>query len=208
MTDGSNNTELLTLGHSTHPIERFVALLKSAGATAVADVRSSPYSRYSPQYSKDALRTALSEAGIAYTFLGKEFGARSPDPSCYHNGKVQYSRLAQSAPFEDGIQRVFEGLKKYRIAFVCAEKDPIECHRALLVARAFSDRGKSVSHIHSDGSLESHPNLESRLLAAWKLPEGDMFKTRESFIEEAYLLQGNKVAYQDEQMLKAEVTEE
>lgn len=78
MTDGSKNTELLTLGHSTHPIERFIALLKGAGATAVADVRSSPYSRYSPQYSKDALRAALSEAGIAYTFLGKEFGARSP----------------------------------------------------------------------------------------------------------------------------------
>lgn len=208
MTDGSSNTELLTLGHSTHPIERFIALLKGAGATAVADVRSSPYSRYSPQYSKDALRNALSDAGIAYTFLGKEFGARSTDPSCYRNGKVQYSKLAQSDLFADGLQRVFEGSKKYRIAFVCAERDPIECHRALLVARAFSDRGMTVSHIHSDGTLESHPNLESRLLAAWKLPDGDMFKTRESFIEEAYLLQGDKVAYQDEQMLRTEVTEE
>ena len=208
MTDSSSNTELLTLGHSIHPIERFIALLKGAGATAVADVRSSPYSRYSPQYSKDALRGALSEAGIAYTFLGKEFGARSTDSSCYRNGKVQYSKLAQSAAFSDGIQRVLEGLKKYRIAFVCAEKDPIECHRALLVARAFFDRGKSVSHIHSDGTIESHPKLESRLLLAWKLSEGDMFKSRDSFIEEAYLLQGDKVAYQDEQMLKAEVTEE
>ena len=208
MTDGSSTTELLTLGHSTHPIERFIALLKSAGATAVADVRSSPYSRYSPQYSKDALRSALSDAGIAYTFLGKEFGARSPDPSCYRNGKVQYPRLAQSEPFAEGIRRVFEGLTKFRIAFVCAEKDPIECHRALLVARAFSTRGKSVAHIHSDGTLESHSSLETRLLAAWKLPEGDMFKSRDGFIEEAYLLQGEKVAYQDEQMLKAEVTEE
>lgn len=208
MTDGSSNTELLTLGHSIHPIERFIALLKGAGATAVADVRSSPYSRYSPQYSKDALRNALSDAGIAYTFLGKEFGARSPDPSCYRNGKVQYSRLAQSAPFAEGIQRVREGLKRYRVAFVCAERDPIECHRALLVARSFSDGGKSVAHIHSDGTLESHSNLESRLLVAWKLPEGDMFKSRESFIEDAYLLQGEKVAYQDEQMLNTEVVEE
>ena len=208
MTDGSSNTELLTLGHSTHPIERFIALLKDAGATAVADVRSSPYSRYSPQYSKDALRNALSDAGIAYTFLGKEFGARSPDLSCYRNGKVQYPRLAQSAPFAAGIQRVFEGLKRYRIAFVCAERDPIECHRALLVARAFSERGKSVAHIHSDGTLESRSNLESRLLAAWKLPEGDMFQSRESFIEEAYLLQGEKVAYHDEQMINTEVVDE
>lgn len=208
MMDDSSNTELLTLGHSTHPIERFIALLKSAGATAVADVRSSPYSRYSPQYSKDALRKALSEAGIAYTFLGKEFGARSPDPSCYRNGKVQYSRLALSAPFTEGMQRIFEGLKRYRIAFVCAERDPIECHRALLVARAFSESGKSVAHIHFDGMLESQSNLESRLLVAWKLPDGDMFKSKEGFIEDAYLLQGEKVAYQDEQMLNTEVVEE
>lgn len=208
MTNGSSSTELLTLGHSTHPIERFIALLNGAGATAVADVRSSPYSRYSPQYSKDALRNALSGAGIAYTFLGKEFGARSPDPSCYRSGKVQYQRLAQSTSFKEGIQRVSEGLKKFRIAFVCAERDPIECHRALLVARAFSERGTSVAHIHSDGMLESQSSLESRLLVAWKLPEGDMFKSRESFIEDAYILQGEKVAYQDEQMLKTEVIEE
>lgn len=208
MTAGSSITELLTLGHSTHSIERFVSLLKNAGATAVADVRSSPYSRYSPQYSKEALRASLSDAGIAYSFLGKEFGARSLDPSCYRNGKVQYARLERSAPFAAGVERVLEGLKKFRIAFVCAERDPIECHRALLVARAFSDRGKSVSHIHSDGTLESHSRLESRLLVAWKLPEGDMFKSKDGFIEEAYLLQGEKVAYQDEYMLRAEVIEE
>lgn len=208
MMDGSRRPGLLTLGHSTHPIERFIELLSGAGATAVADVRSSPYSRYSPQYSKDALRNALSDAGIAYTFLGREFGARSSDPACYRNGKVQYARLAQSAPFADGIQRVMEGVNKYRIAFVCAEKDPIECHRALLVSRAFVERGEKVDHIHSDGSIESHESLEARLLRLWKLPEGDMFKSRESFVEEAYLLQGDKVAYQDEQMLKAEVADE
>jgi uncharacterized protein (DUF488 family) len=207
MTDGSKRVGLLTLGHSTHPIERFIELLAVAGATAVADVRSSPYSRYSPQYSKDAFRSALADAGIAYTFLGREFGARSSDPTCYHNGKVQYARLAQSALFADGIERVMEGLKKYRIAFVCAERDPIECHRALLVSRAFVERGETVDHIHLDGSLESHASLEGRLLRLWKLPEGDMFKSRESFVEEAYLLQGDKVAYQDEQMLKAEVAE-
>lgn len=208
MTDASKSAGLLTLGHSTHPIERFIELLRGAGATAVADVRSSPYSRYSPQYSKDALRSSLADAGLAYTFLGREFGARSSDPTCYRNGKVQYTRLAQSALFADGIRRVTEGMRNYRIAFVCAERDPIECHRALLVSRAFVGRGESVDHIHPDGTLESHADLESRLLRVWKLPEGDMFKSRESFVEEAYLLQGEKVAYQDEQMLKAEVTEE
>lgn len=208
MTNSYSNIEILTLGHSTHPIERFITLLKGAGATAVADVRSSPYSRYTPQFSKDALRGALSDAGITYTFLGREFGARSPDPACYRKGKVHYPRLAQSAPFAEGIQRVVEGMKRYRIAFICAEKDPIECHRALLVARAFAERGRSVAHVHADGTLESHPDLETRLLKVWKLPEGDMFEPKERFIEEAYLLQGEKVAYQDEQMLKTQVIEE
>jgi len=207
MTDVSSKPELLTLGHSTHPIERFITLLRDAGATAVADVRSSPYSRYAPQFSKDALRGALYDTAIAYTYLGKEFGARSPDPTCYRNGKVQYPRLAQSSPFAEGVQRVIAGLKRYRIAFICAEKDPIECHRALLVARAFAERGHAVAHIHSDGALEAHADFEARLLRVWKLPEGDMFNSKTSFVEKAYLFQGEKVAYQDEQMLEPEVVE-
>lgn len=191
---------LLTIGHSNHTIEAFLALLVKNEVSAIGDVRSSPYSRFVPQYSREALKSTLTSAGIAYTFLGKEFGARSDNPLCYKQGKVQYDRLAEQPIFSGGVSRVVEGMKRYKIALMCAEKDPIECHRALLVARTFFNRGVSVSHILSDGSLESHEAMESRLLALCKMPEGDMFKSRADFIAEAYLLQGDRVAYQDAEM--------
>lgn len=208
MTNGSNKLPLLTIGHSTHLIERFVQLLTGVGATAVADVRSSPYSRFSPHFSRNALRCSLSEAGIAYTFLGKELGARSPDSAYYRNGKVQYDLLAKSDAFAEGIRRVTEGTKRYRIALMCAEKDPIECHRALLVARVFVQRCLPVTHVHADGALEPHSQLEERLLRLWKLSAGDMFKSREEFLAEAYIRQGERVAYRDDQIARQEVVEE
>jgi uncharacterized protein (DUF488 family) len=188
---------LLTIGHSNHDIDAFLELLARYDISVVGDVRSSPYSRYVPQYSHKALKSALANAGIAYTFLGKEFGARSENPSCYKNGKVQYDQLAQQPIFADGIARVLDGMQRYRIGLLCAEKDPIECHRALLVARAFFDRGIPVAHIHADGSLESHQAMESRLLTVCKLPDGDMFRSRNECIAEAYLLQSDRIGYQN-----------
>ena len=125
---------LFTVGHSTHNIETFLSLLTINGVTAIADVRSSPYSRFSPQFTREALKQSLRLANVAYTFLGKELGARSDNPACYRGGKVQYDLLAQQPAFADGIARVNEGMARYTIALMCAEKDPIECHRALLVA--------------------------------------------------------------------------
>jgi uncharacterized protein (DUF488 family) len=195
---------LLSIGHSNHSIEAFLGLISSRGVTAICDVRSSPYSRFAPQFSREALKLTLTNVGIAYSFLGKEFGARSDNPLCYKGGKVQYDLLAKQQVFADGIARVTEGMKRFQIAFMCAEKNPIECHRALLVARSFFERGVPVSHIHADGSLESHEQLESRLLVLCKLPAGDMFKSRAEFVAEAYAIQGERVAYQDEEMLRNE----
>lgn len=193
---------LFTIGHSNHDISTFIGLLRAAGVTAIADVRSHPYSRYFPQFSRDALKSSLSDAGIAYTFLGKEFGARSPNPACYINGKVQYALLAKQPEFMSGVDRIHEGMRKYRIAFMCAEKDPAVCHRALLVARTFFESGDEVSHILADGSLETHEHLEGRLLKLWKLPEGDLFRSREECVQEAYARQSDRVAYQDEEMTR------
>ena len=194
-----------TVGHSTHSIEAFIALLERIGVTAIADVRSSPYSKFSPQFTREALRKSLRDANIAYTFLGKEFGARSDDPACYRAGKVQYDLLAKQPAFADGVARVKEGMARYSIALMCAEKDPIECHRALLVARQFRQIDIPVAHIHADGSLEQQEVFESRLLAICKLPEGDMFKTRAEFLQEAYARQGERVAFQDDAMHSGEV---
>lgn len=195
---------LFTVGHSTHNIEAFLSLLAKNGVTAIADVRSSPYSRFSPQFTRESLKQSLHQANIAYTFLGKELGARSENPACYKAGRVQYDLLAIQPVFADGIARIKHGMERYSIALMCAEKDPIECHRALLVARNFYNNGIPVAHIHADGSLEKHDIFESRLLSICKLPEGDMFKERADFLNEAYAKQGERVAYQDEEMRNAE----
>jgi len=195
---------LYTIGHSNHEITAFIGLLHQHGITGLGDVRSHPYSRYVAQYSREPLKAALADTGIAYVFLGKELGARSDNPACYRQGKVQYDRLAQEPCFAEGIKRIMQGMERYRISLMCAEKDPVNCHRALLVARKLCEAGVPISHIHADGSLETHQAMESRLVALCKLPEGDMFKGRDEFVAQAYAIQGERVAYQDETMSQAE----
>jgi uncharacterized protein (DUF488 family) len=195
---------LYTIGHSNHEIAVFLGLLRQSGVTAIGDVRSHPYSRYVPHYSRDALEKTLADSRIAYVFLGKELGARSDNPACYREGKVQYDRLAREPIFAEGISRVVQGMQRYRIALLCAEKDPLDCHRALLVARKLFESGIAISHIHADGTLESHQAMESRLLVACKLPEGDLFTSREEFVSDAYRIRGERVAYQDKDMEQTE----
>src|SRR5438046_1660654 len=98
--------EILTIGHSNHPIERFVDLLRRNGVTAVADVRSSPFSRHNPQFNKEVLQGVLKDAGIAYLYMGKELGGRSTDQTCYEHGRIQYDRVARTETFQGGIERV------------------------------------------------------------------------------------------------------
>jgi uncharacterized protein (DUF488 family) len=101
--------EILTVGHSNHPIERFLELLRQNGVTAVGDVRSAPLSRYNPQFNKEALQRSLRDAGIAYIFLGKELGGRSSDRACYVDGRIQYDRVARTEAFQTVVERVRKG---------------------------------------------------------------------------------------------------
>ena len=191
---------IVTIGHSIHPIERFMELLKQQGVTAVADVRSTPFSRDQPQFNKDALQRSLKDAGIAYIFLGKELGARSTDASCYENGRVRYDRLARTEVFRSGIARVRKGAKEHRVALMCAEKEPLECHRTLLVARALDREGEPVAHIHADGSLEAHEATMNRLFDLTGVPREDVFRSESELLEEACRRQEEKVAYVDEEL--------
>lgn len=194
MTQPSN--PVLTIGHSTHEWERFLALLRQHEVTAVADVRSSPYSRFNPQFNREPLEAALKHADIAYVFLGRELGGRASDPECYVDGRVQYDRVARTPDFRQGIERVERGARDQRIALLCAEKEPLDCHRTLLVARALAERGLTVQHIHADGKLESHDAAMDRLLAAHQLAQTDLFLTsREDRIAKAIELQASQVAY-------------
>lgn len=193
-----------TVGHSTHTIDKFLDLLERNGVTALADVRSSPFSRHNPQFNKDVLSAELKKRGIAYVFVGKELGARSDDLSCYEGGKVRYSRLAKTSIFKSGIERVLHGAQKYRIALMCAEKEPLDCHRTLLVSRALEQRGASIVHILADGSTETQTQTMSRLLDLVRLPQEDMFHSRDELIAEACELREKKIAYVDEALAEKE----
>jgi uncharacterized protein (DUF488 family) len=187
---------VFTIGHSTHSQERFIALLHQHGITALCDVRSKPYSRVNPQFNREELKRSLRACGIAYVFLGKELGARSEDPACCEQGKVQYDRLAHTDLFRHGLERVQEGMKKYRLALMCAEKEPLECHRTILVARHLAAVGLDVRHIHADGRVESHADALSRLTRMLNLPEYDMFHSRDELLAESYRRQEERIAHE------------
>ena len=188
---------VFTVGHSNHPPETFINLLVRHGVDEIIDVRSAPYSRYTPHFNHDALQNSLDDIGIAYAYLGGELGGRPADRSCYDpDGRVRYDRVADTEQFDDGIRSVIRAADERHVALLCTEKEPLECHRTLLVARALAERGVAVQHILADGALESHGEAMTRLVSAHKLPpEGDMFRTREDVILEALERQARKFAY-------------
>jgi uncharacterized protein (DUF488 family) len=187
--------KLYTIGHSKQELEHFLQLLKMHAITAIADVRSSPYSKFNPQFNREVLQTALKENGIAYVFLGVELGPRSENPACYRDGKVQYSRLAKTDLFLHGLERLLAGMKSHRIALMCAEKDPISCHRMVLVCRAVRSEPIEIYHILDDGSVESLRDSERRLMQELKMRQLRMFESPEDLIQRAYDAQGERIAY-------------
>ena len=186
---------IYTIGHSKHPLQRFVALLRQHGITALADVRSTPFSRFNPQFNRKALQQALADAGIEYVFLGEELGARTRDPACYEEGRVSYAKLAATPLFQRGLDRLEAGMAKHKVAIMCAEKEPLDCHRTILIARELQRRGIRVMHILDSGELESHETTLDRLRTRLKIPTGDLFASAQPPNEQAYELQARKIAY-------------
>jgi uncharacterized protein (DUF488 family) len=200
----NSQVTIYTVGHSTHTIEKFLDLLEKNGVTAIADVRSSPFCRHTPQFNKDTLSAELKKHGIAYVFVGKELGARSDDASCYEGGKVRFACLANTSTFKNGIERVLNGAQKYRVALMCAEKEPLDCHRTLLVSRELEKLGVSIVHILPDGNTEEQPQTMSRLLDLVRLPQMDMFLSRDELVTIACELREQKIAYVDEALAAQE----
>ena len=186
---------VLTVGHSNHSLEAFVALLLQHGVTALADVRSAPYSRFNPQFNRKALDASLEAVGIRYVFMGRALGGRPDDPSCYEDGRVRYDRLAKTPLFREGLERIVDGAGRERIALMCAEKEPLDCHRTILVGRNLAERGVTVAHILADGALEPHDETMGRLLDSAGLPRQDLLQSREQLIEEALAHRKRRIAH-------------
>lgn len=193
--------QLLTIGHSTHSIEYFISLLREHQVEAVADVRSVPASRFRPQFNKKPLQNSLKASGIRYAFLGEELGARSQDPTCYIDGKVKYRLLAQTPNFRKGISRILDGASHGRIALMCTERDPLDCHRTVLISRVLSDHGIGVSHILANGGIESHADAMNRLLTMHGLAHPSLLETDDEMLARALDLQESEIAYIDKQLV-------
>ena len=186
---------ILTIGHSKHSVQTLVELLNGKAVEVVIDVRSQPYSRFNPDFNRESLSECLKKQRISYLFLGRELGARSSDPSCYERGRVQYRRLAATKLFQDGLRRVIESAQAQRVALLCAEKEPLACHRTILVGRELEAAGVPVAHIHADGTLESNSDALTRLIRMVGLPEEDLFRTRDELIADAYAAQEERIAF-------------
>ena len=156
---------LFTIGHSNHSIEQFLELLRRVEVTAVADVRSSPFSQRYPQFNQPQLRQELEHAGIQYLFLGDELGGRPRDPAVYDGeGRVDYNRVRCTTWFRDGLDRLLIELEQQPIGMMCAEEDPLDCHRALMVCAELVDQGVRPRHVRGAGCIDTTEELEDRLL--------------------------------------------
>jgi uncharacterized protein (DUF488 family) len=193
---GAEGPILYTIGHSNHAIEKFVELLQWHGVTAVADVRSAPYSKYAPQFNSEPLAAYLKRQGIDYVFLGKELGARPQNPSCYVAGRVDFVKLAATPLFKAGVERLRQILQTSTLALMCTEKDPAMCHRTILVCRNLRGRGWAIRHILADGTLEEHEDIERRLVALTKVEPSlfDPDASLEHLADQAYDQQARSIA--------------
>ena len=188
---------IFTIGHSNHSMEDFVALLADNDVNMVVDVRSAPRSRWVPHFNPDNLEPSLERAGIDYSYMGQELGGRPNDQSAYEeDGRVSYERAALADDFTDGVAVLVRQADERIIALLCMERDPLECHRALLVARALAEQSVDIRHILPDGGVENHDALMDRLLESLGLPpQPDLLRTREEVIADAIRQQAGRVAY-------------
>ncbi len=156
--------EIYTIGHSNLPIERFVEMLVDNGVRTLLDVRSAPYTQYTPHFNREALARTLEAHGIAYAFAGEYLGGRPKDPTCYRGGvvpdgsvkgnyleAVDYGEVMKRPWFQKGIARLVEIAQEQRTAIMCSEEDPSQCHRQHLVAQTLLGMGIAVRHIRSRG---------------------------------------------------------
>ncbi len=154
------SNRVLTIGHSNHPMEVFLTLLKDHHVEAVVDTRTHPKSKFASQFDSSNLRPSLRERGIEYIYLGKELGGRPEGAHFYDaDGHVFYSKVAESGLFLEGMRRLEKGIQKFRLALLCSEENPSVCHRRLLIARVLKQRGFAIDHIRADGSVQSEEEL-------------------------------------------------
>jgi uncharacterized protein (DUF488 family) len=195
--------DFYSIGHSNIAAERFIAMLRAAGVNAIADVRSTPVSRFCPWFSGKTLSALLGREDMIYLPYGATLGGRPRNPDLYCDGIADYEAMARQGEFQAGLERLVADAARCRahdhtagrICLMCAERDPLDCHRCLLVARALAERTLTIGHILFDGTIEPHAATEQRLLA-FDRDDGDLFAPgQHGRIAAAYRRRARAVAY-------------
>lgn len=196
---------IYTIGHSLHSHNNFSRHLSRYHINCVVDVRSVPFSKHAPQFNMNEIKHFLKVHGIYYIFMGEEFGARRTDKSLFtFEGYLDFEKVMASSLFISGMERVKSGLGQgYNIALMCTEKDPIDCHRNILVARAFHRHNFNILNIFENGTTETQQQLEERLLNIYfpnrkqktllDILEGEA--SIDGLLEQAYRMKNRDIGY-------------
>lgn len=197
-----NKPVIYTIGHSNHPADYFLELLKAFAVNCLIDVRSTAASAYNPHFNKGPLSNFLKNNRITYLHFAEEFGARYTDPDLLDDeGKVSFDKVRKGWHFKNGVERLWAGIDKgFTIALMCSESEPFDCHRFSMISVALSKDGFEVKHILKDKSLLDNEELEKQLLKKYssKLPKPDMFNpniTKEDQLKAAYQLRNKDIAF-------------
>jgi uncharacterized protein (DUF488 family) len=196
-----NRPVIYTVGHSIHQPDYFLELLQEYGIDCLVDVRSVAASHHNPQYNKKPLSNYLRQNRVTYMHFAEEFGARRTEPELLDDeGRVDFEKVRQSPNFQNGIERLREGINKgFTITLMCAESDPLSCHRFSLISVALAQNGFNVVHILKDKTTKTHAQLENQLLEKYdkKIPESDLFTelTADGRLKAAYRLLNKDIAF-------------
>ena len=200
---------LYTIGHSNLDLSYFLSLLKAEAVDVLADVRSLPRSNRNPHFNREEMEGFLRDAGIHYVFLGEELGGRPADVRVYRDGRVDYKLRRKSHAFQHGIEQLIWWMRRHRVAMMCAEEDPLECHRFLMNCAELCSLGIQPLHIRKDGKVQAQQDVEERLLLAvgfGDVSKGSLFgqtTDRVQALEEAYAVQSARFAFRLEPSITA-----
>jgi uncharacterized protein (DUF488 family) len=189
---------LYTIGSSIHTIDEFIGLLNKYHINALADVRSVPYSRHTPQFNQDILHNYLRSRSIYYLDFCTEFGARRKEEEAYTNNRVDFRKVVTLPIFLSGVNRIDKGVRQgFNIALLCTEKNPLDCHRFSLVSKALKESlNLEIEHILFDGKIITHEQLEKDLMRLYS-EENDLFEDNKTLLEKAYQSVSKKIAFQE-----------
>ncbi|MCL1820945.1 MAG: DUF488 domain-containing protein [Oscillospiraceae bacterium] len=199
---------LYTIGYSGFDIDAFVSVLRNKNVTVLIDVRSKPYSTYFPNYNKEILEKSLGKNGILYRNYSREFGAQQMNRAfCSPEGFLDFETFVKSDVFAEGFSKLENGMKQnYTFALMCAEKNPVDCHRAIMVSRPFHEAGHMVIHLLPDDAAMTQDDIEENMLDKYfpnrkQLTMFEFDDDRSTLIANAYHIKNAEIGFRTEEQM-------